>query len=184
MAGRTFMLRSIPSPASYSTTIMTELLPISAWKQGSRITNVVRNKRGEGGEECGDFDNDGDVDALVLNLNDLPSLLRNEGGNKNNWINIKLIGTYCNRTAIGARVRVSTGNHVQTNEVASGGSVMSQSDLRLHFGLGKAKAIDLIEVRWPTTLKTESFRHIEANQFLAIREGSGIVKVIRRAEER
>ncbi len=136
------------------------------------------------GAAFGDFDNDGDVDVLVLNMNDMPSLLRNDGGNRNNWINIKLIGTKCNRTAIGARVRVSTGNHVQTNEVASGGSVMSQSDLRLHFGLGRAKAIDLIEVRWPTTLKTESFRHIEANQFLTIREGSGIVKGIRRAEER
>jgi hypothetical protein len=128
------------------------------------------------GAAFGDFDNDGDVDALVLNLNDLPSLLRNDGGNKNNWINIKLIGSKCNRTAIGARVRVSIGNHVQTNQVASGGSVMSQSDLRLHFGLGSSKMIDLIEVWWPTTLKTERFRHIEANQFLTIRESSGIVK--------
>ena len=87
----------------------------------------------------GDYDNDGDVDVLVLNMNDYPSLLRNDGGNKNNWINIKLLGTQCNRTAIGARVRVVTGKHAQIDEVHTGTSVMSQSDLRLHFGLGQAK---------------------------------------------
>ena len=124
----------------------------------------------------GDFDNDGDLDVLVLNMNDRPSLLRNDGGNKNNWIKIKLLGTKCNRTAIGARVRVVTGKHAQMNEVATGTSVMSQSDLRLHFGLGQAKVVDLIEVKWPTTQKLETFTHIDANQILTIREGSGIIK--------
>src|SRR5437660_7361180 len=95
------------------------------------------------GAAFGDYDNDGDIDVLVLNMNDLPSLLRNDGGNKQNWIKIKLIGTKCNRTAIGARVRVVTGNHAQMDEVRSGSSVMSQSDLRLHFGLGKVPTIDL-----------------------------------------
>jgi len=124
----------------------------------------------------GDFDNDGGVDVLILNMNDRPSLLHNEGGNKNNWIKIKLLGTKCNRTAIGARVRVVTGKHAQMNEVATGTSVMSQSDLRLHFGLGQAKVVDLIEVQWPTTQKVEKFTHIDANQILTIREGSGIIK--------
>jgi hypothetical protein len=124
----------------------------------------------------GDFDNDGDIDVLVLNMNDPPSLLRNDGGNKNNWIKLKLVGTKCNRTAIGARVRVVTGKHAQMNEVASGTSVMSQSDLRLHFGLGQANFVDLIEVKWPTTQKLEKFTHIEANQILTIRENAGIVK--------
>jgi hypothetical protein len=124
----------------------------------------------------GDFDNDGDIDVLVLNMNDPPSLLRNDGGNKNNWIKLKLIGTKCNRTAIGARAKVLTGKHSQINEVASGTSVMSQSDLRLHFGLGQAKVVDLIEVKWPTTQTVEKFTHIEANQILTIREGDGIVK--------
>jgi hypothetical protein len=108
-----------------------------------------------------------------LNMNDLPSLLRNDGGNKQNWIKIKLIGTKCNRTAIGARVRVITGTHTQMDEVRSGSSVMSQSDLRLHFGLGKAQLVD-IEVKWPTTQKIERFPQIKANQILTIREGSGI----------
>jgi enediyne biosynthesis protein E4 len=124
----------------------------------------------------GDFDNDGGLDVLVLNMNDPPSLLHNVGGNKNNWIKLKLIGTKCNRTAIGARVRVVTGKHIQMNEVASGTSVMSQSDLRLHFGVGRANEIDLIEVKWPTTQKIEKFTRVEANQILTLREGSGIIK--------
>jgi len=127
------------------------------------------------GAAFGDYDNDGDIDALVLNMNDPPSLLRNDGGNQQNWIKIKLIGTKCNRTAIGARVRVVTAKHAQMDEVHSGTSVMSQSDLRLHFGLGKAQIVDLIEVKWPTTQKVEQFRQVKANQILTIREGSGMV---------
>ena len=139
----------------------------------------------------GDYDNDGDVDVLVLNMNDPPSLLRNDGGNKNNWISIKLLGTKCNRTAIGARVRVVTGEHAQMNEVHCGTSVMSQSDLRLHFGVGQAKIIDLIEVKWPTLVvetkngkaievpQIEKFTNVEVNQFLTIKEGSGIIKKVR-----
>jgi hypothetical protein len=128
------------------------------------------------GAAFGDYDNDGDIDVLVLNLGDTPSLLRNDGGNKQNWIKIKLIGTKCNRTAIGARVRVVTGTHSQIDEVHSGSSVMSQSDLRLHFGLGRAEIIDLIEVKWPTTQKLEPFSKVKVNQIITIREGSGIVK--------
>ncbi len=141
----------------------------------SEMGSGVSEKFSSRGAAFGDYDNDGDMDALVLNLNDLPSLLRNDGGNKQNWIKIKLVGTKCNRTAIGARVRVVTGKHAQMDEVHSGTSVMSQSDLRLHFGVGKVTTIDLIEVKWPTTQKVESFRQVAANQILTIREGSGIV---------
>lgn len=86
-----------------------------------------------------------------------------------------MIGTKCNRTAIGARVRVVVGSHSQIDEVRSGSSVMSQSDLRLHFGIGKAQTVDLIEVKWPTTQKIEGFTQVKANQILTIREGMGIV---------
>jgi hypothetical protein len=127
------------------------------------------------GAAFGDYDNDGDIDVLVLNMNDVPSLLRNDGGNRQNWIKIKLLGTKCNRTAIGARVRVVTGDHAQIDEVHSGSSVMSQGDLRLHFGIGKAQMADLIEVKWPTTGKSERFTQVKANQILTIKEGSGIV---------
>jgi len=106
----------------------------------------------------GDYDNDGDIDVLVLNMNDYPSLLRNDGGNKKNWITIKFLGTQCNRTAIGTRVKVVTGKHAQIDEVHAGTSVMSQSDLRLHFGLGLAPRVDLIEVHWPTTRRWRDLR--------------------------
>jgi len=131
------------------------------------------------GAALGDYDNDGDTDVLILNMNDLPSLLRNDGGNAQNWVKIKLIGTRCNRTAIGARVRVVTGNHAQLDEVHSGSSVMSQSDLRLHFGLGRAQTVDLIEVKWPTTQKFERFTQVKANQILKIRESSGILDAVK-----
>jgi enediyne biosynthesis protein E4 len=128
------------------------------------------------GAAFGDYNNNGNMDVLILNMNDLPSLLRNEGGNQQNWIKIKLVGTKCNRTAIGARVRVITGKHVQMDEVHSGDSVMSQSDLRLHFGLGKVETVDTLEVKWPTTQKIERFTKVKANQIITIREGDGMIK--------
>jgi hypothetical protein len=131
------------------------------------------------GAAFGDYDNDGDIDVLILNLNDVPSLLRNDGGNKQNWIKLKLVGVKCNRTAIGARARVVTGKHSQMDEVHSGASVMSQSDLRLHFGLGKAETVDLIEIKWPTTQKIERFTHVKSNQILTIREGEGVVNTFK-----
>ena len=128
------------------------------------------------GAAFGDYDNDGGMDALILNMNAAPSLLRNIGGaTAGNWIKLKLVGTHCNRTAIGARARVITGKHIQMDEVHSGTSVMSQSDLRLHFGLGQSTFADTIEITWPTTGKSEKFTHIKANQILTIREGQGIL---------
>ena len=139
----------------------------------------ITEKYSSRGAAFGDYDNDGDIDALVLNLGDLPSLLRNDGGTAQNWIKLKLIGTVCNRTAIGARVRVVTGTHFQIDEVHSGSSVMSQSDLRLHFGVGKSQIIDLIEVKWPTTQKIERFTKVPANQILTIREAHGITSTFK-----
>ncbi|HUE43343.1 MAG TPA: CRTAC1 family protein [Candidatus Sulfotelmatobacter sp.] len=135
----------------------------------------ISEKFSSRGAAFGDYDNDGDIDVLILNMNDPPSLLRNDGGNQQNWIKVKLVGTKCNRTAIGARVRVVTGTHSQIDEVHSGSSVMSQGDLRLHFGVGKAQIIDAVEVKWPTTQKIEKFTQIKPNQILTIREGAGIV---------
>ena len=96
------------------------------------------------GLAAGDYDNDGDVDLLIMNMNDRPSLLRNEGGNRNRFLNVRLVGTKSNRSAIGARVKVTAAGRTQVNEVRSGSSFMSQSDLRLHFGLGQAPAVEAI----------------------------------------
>ena len=122
-----------------------------------------------------DYNNDGNIDILVSHNNEPPSLLRNVGGNKHNWVLVKCVGTRSNRSAIGARVRVVTGQHAQIQEVMSGSSFLSQSDLRLHFGLGQATAVDSLEVTWPSGLK-QSFRGVRANQLITIVEGQGIVK--------
>ena len=122
----------------------------------------------------GDFDNDGDVDVLVNNLDGPPTLLRNDGGSRNNWIMIKCVGTRSNRSGIGARVKVTVGSHPQIDEVMSGSSYYSQSDLRLHFGLGRAERADLVEVAWPSGVK-ETFKDVPANHLLVIQETKGIV---------
>ena len=118
----------------------------------------------------GDLDNDGDIDIVVNNLDGPPSLLRNDGGNRNNWLMVKCVGTKSNRSAIGARVRVVAGELVQIDEVMSGSGYYSQNDLRLHFGLGPAKRVDLVEVAWPSGGK-QTLRGVDANQVLVIREG-------------
>ena len=127
------------------------------------------------GTAFGDFDNDGDVDVAVINMNEAPSLLRNDCRSRNNWLKVKCIGTKSNRSAVGARVRVITGQHSQINEVMSGSSYMSQNDFRLHFGLGRAGQADLVEVRWPLGL-VESFKSVSANQLLVVQEGHGIIR--------
>ncbi len=92
-----------------------------------------------------------------------------------NWVKVKCIGTKSNRSAIGARVRVATGRHSQIDEVMSSSSYLSYNDSRLHFGLGPATKIDLIEIRWPQGL-VESFTGLKANQLIVVQEGHGIVK--------
>jgi hypothetical protein len=123
----------------------------------------------------GDFDNDGDVDVIVNNLDGPPTLLRNDGGTGNRSVLIKCIGTRSNRSAIGARVSLTLGAHRQTQEVMSGSSYYSQNDPRLHFGLGKADAVDTLEVAWPSGLK-ETFRDLPAGHLFVIQETKGIVE--------
>jgi hypothetical protein len=120
----------------------------------------------------GDFDNDGDIDVVVNCVNDVPQLLRSDSTLKNNWLLVKTVGTKSNRSGIGARVICSTGGHRQTDEVRSGGSYISQNDLRVHFGLGSAEKADL-EVRWPSGV-VDKVTGVAANQVVKITEGKGI----------
>jgi enediyne biosynthesis protein E4 len=122
----------------------------------------------------GDFDNDGDMDILIVNMNEPPSLLRNDVSGGQSWIKIKLDGVKSNRSAIGARVLVYYGNKVQAQAVVSQSSYYSASDSRLHFGLGTAKVVD-VDVYWPSGLH-EQQKGISANQLITLREGLGIVK--------
>jgi hypothetical protein len=129
------------------------------------------------GVAAADFDNDGAVEILVNNSHDRPSLLKNLG-ERGNWLLLKLEGTKSNRDAIGARVTVRVGDHQQTQEVRSGGGYISQSDFRLHFGLGKATQADSIEIRWPTgpIEKVQRFDNVSGNRLVIIRESIGIMK--------
>jgi hypothetical protein len=116
----------------------------------------------------GDFDNDGDIDILIVNLNEPPSLLRNDVSGNNNWLKIKLVGTHSNRSAIGARVTAHYGGRQQVQEVLSQSSYYSSNDPRLHFGLGAAATADL-EIRWPDGNK-QAMKGVAANQILVIKE--------------
>ena len=121
----------------------------------------------------GDFDNDGDVDILIINMNEPPSLLRNDLKGIANWIKIKLEGTKSNRSAIGARVVVRYGGKTQAQAVLSQSSFLSCNDPRLHFGLGNSTTAD-IDVYWPNGLH-ETYKRIAGNQLITIREGIGLV---------
>jgi hypothetical protein len=123
----------------------------------------------------GDFDNDGDLDILIMNQNEPPSLLRNDAPPGNRWIKIRLHGTRSNRSAIGARVVVRSGGKAQVQEVMSQSSYVSCNDPRLHFGLGAAEAVEL-EVRWPLGT-IEVHKSVPANRLITLTEGNSIFKV-------
>ena len=121
------------------------------------------------GVAFGDYDNDGSVEILVNNQNEMPSLLKCERKPAGNWVILALQGTISNRSAIGARVRLTAGARTQIDEVRSGGSYLSQNDLRLHFGLGTASKIDRVDIDWPGGVHQVE-RHLEVNRIVTVRE--------------
>ena len=121
----------------------------------------------------GDFDNDGDVDMIIVNLNEPPSLLRNDLSAKANWIKVKLEGAKSNRSAIGTRVLAHYGGKIQAAAMLSQASFFSCNDSRLHFGLGTASSAD-IEVFWPSGLH-ETYKNLSVNRLITIREQVGLV---------
>jgi len=121
----------------------------------------------------GDFDNDGDLDILIVNLNETPSLLRNDVLPRNHWLKVKLIGAKSNRSAIGARVVLKAGDTTQTQELQSQSSFLSCNDPRLHFGLGEATKAEL-RIRWPNG-DWQTLPEVAANQLVSVKEGIGIV---------
>ena len=123
------------------------------------------------------FDNDGDLDILILNVNEPPSLLRNDAPAGNHWIKVRLEGTRSNRSAIGARVLARYGGKVQAQSAVSQSSYLSAHDPRLHFGLGNSTTVDLA-VFWPSGGK-EHFPSLAADQLVILREGSGAARSTR-----
>ena len=121
------------------------------------------------GSCTGDYDNDGDLDLFVTNLNDRCILLRNNKGNQKNWILLDLEGTISNRDAVGARVNLTSGGKLQIAQKRSTTGYLSQGDHRLHFGLGKNENIESIEIIWPSG-KSQVMENIKANQILTVTE--------------
>jgi enediyne biosynthesis protein E4 len=176
-------------------TVYPELEPVYAKypRRGPRLVfrNLGNGKFAELGEEAGpgvsarhvsrgcafgDFDNDGDLDVVIMNQNEAPSLLRNDAPAANHWLKVRLEGTKSNRSAIGGRVVVRYGGKAQAQEVMSQSSYVSANDPRLHFGLGAEKSAD-IEISWPLGGQ-DAFKGIAADQLVTIREGSNAGKTL------
>jgi hypothetical protein len=164
-------------------------IPFSSYRESSLLYRNLEGKKvadvsgsaGPGvsarhsarGLALGDFDNDGAVDIFINNMNERPSLLKNSGST-NHFVSLLLVGSKSNRSAIGARVGLYAGGRRQVQEVQSGSTFMSQSDLRLHFGLGGAERIDRVEIEWPYPNAREIISGFKADQFVIITEGRGV----------
>jgi hypothetical protein len=125
------------------------------------------------GAAFGDIRNDGNMDILVLNVGEPPSLLVQDAPSPRHRVSFRLVGTKSNRAAIGSRVTITGGGMTQFDEVRGGGSYLSQNDLRLHFGLGETKTIESVKIRWPNG-DTETLSNVAADAIYTITEGRGI----------
>jgi len=135
---------------------------------------AIQEPRVSRGLAVGDLFNDGNMDLVVEDLVGSPMILRNHGLPGKHWVSFELAGTKSNRLAIGARLKIVAGGMTQTSEIHSGGSYLSQHDLRVHFGLDKATKVDSLEIRWPSG-KLETLKDLEADKFYSVLEGEGIV---------
>ena len=136
--------------------------------------SALTEKRVGRGLAVGDLFNDGNMDVVIEDLDGTPMVLRNRGIPGRHWVSFELAGTKSNRAAIGARVKITAGGMTQSDEVRSGGSYLSQSDLRVHFGLEEASTIDGVEVRWPSGA-VDTMKNLVTNKYYGILEGKGVV---------
>ena len=141
---------------------------------GTQAGQAIQTPRVSRGLAAVDLDNDGNIDLVVENLVGAPVILHNPGQPGAHWVTFELAGTKSNRLALGARVTIRAGGVTQTDEIRSGGSYLSQGDLRVHFGLGSATTIDSVEVRWPSG-RVEPLAHLTVDHIYPVREGVGVV---------
>jgi hypothetical protein len=134
---------------------------------GFRLVKVSR------GLAAGDIDNDGDLDLLLTNNGQTPDLLRNDGGNQRHALLVRTVGTKSNRDGVGARLKLTAGRKTQMRHVKAGASYQSQSDLRVHFGLGEIARVDRLEVEWPSGM-VDVLENIDTNQIITVVEGRGL----------
>lgn len=147
----------------------------------SRSSNIGREERVSRASAVGDYDDDGDLDLLVTNLGGPAELWRNDGGNRLHWLSVTTVGTRGNRDGIGSQVRIWAGELFQMKEVGGSRGFQSQSDMRLHFGLGMHERVDSLEVLWPGGVR-ERFADLAADRFFTITEGMGLTGSKRPAE--
>jgi len=145
------------------------------------VDSALEERKSSRGAAFGDFDNDGDVDAAVMNMGEAPSLYRNDLGGSNHWVQFRLQGTKSNHAAIGATATLHSGAAIQARAVLSQSSFVSHSDLRLHFGLGDAKKFDKVTVRWPSGSE-EEFAGGGADRRYLLIEGSGVIEPLEAGE--
>jgi hypothetical protein len=141
---------------------------------GELVGPAIRVPQVSRGAAFGDLFNNGRIDIVVENVDGKPLILRNEGGNHNHWIEFELAGTKSNRLALNARLRAVAGDLIQVDEVRSGGSYLSQNDLRIHFGLATHDYLDRLEILWPSG-KTETISNLAADRLYSVKEGEGVV---------
>jgi len=125
---------------------------------------------------AGDIDNDGDLDLLVTNNGQQANLLRNDGGNRRNAVQVQLVGRMNNRDGVGARLQATIGSRTQIREIKAGSSYLGQNALRAHFGIGSAKEIERLEVRWPNG-HVDIAEHIPANSIISLAEGGSVRRI-------
>jgi hypothetical protein len=138
-------------------------------RAGSGITDLHSSR----GAAVGDFDRDGNLDIVVMNMNEPPSLLRNTNKSGNHWLDLKLVGTRSNRSAIGAKVTLRSGGQLQTGVILSQSGYFSDSDSPLHFGLGKDSKIDSVNVVWPSGLQ-QTFEGLRPDRVVTLKEGGHV----------
>ena len=167
---------TLPSGARYSEPKVLELNQ----KDGTfcdasdQAGKALMEKRVSRGLAVGDLFNDGNLDVVIGDLDGAPMVLRNRGVPGRHWVSFELTGTKSNRLALNARIKITAGGVTQTDEVHSGGSYLSQNDLRVHFGLGASTKIDKVEVHWPSGF-TETVSNLAADKFYSLKEGEGVV---------